>query len=64
MAQNHKAEIKAALAEMAMQLGSDRPLTGLEIVHLRALIEYAGQEVDKIQELKRSRKPKGSAEPA
>lgn len=56
MPPQHKAEALRALASIGAKLAGPGPLDPIETVQLRALVEYAQQEVEQIQEVKKVRR--------
>ena len=56
MPPQHRAEALRALASIGAKLAGSGPLDPLDTVQLRALVEYARQEVEQIQEVKKVRR--------
>ncbi len=56
MATHHRAEALKALEHAIERLASAEPLDGLAKSQLRASLEYAKEEVGRIQETKRARR--------
>jgi hypothetical protein len=59
---NPKGEAVFNITKVMERLADEKPISAFERKMLRAQLEYARDEVDKIQELKRPRK--AAAEPA
>lgn len=56
MATQHRDEALKVLSQVIARLADPQLLVGLEKMQLRATVEYARDEVEAIQEVKRARK--------
>ena len=58
MKKSHKDEAIKAIGEVERMLLGETPLSPLDRIRAKATLEYARQQLEGIQELKRIRKPK------